>query len=99
MLHYLRTENAIEMSLGQAGEVREDVGHLCFQALRAAQFHRFRAQFDTSCRNVRLLHHLEEFAAAAADIEHVVAALEVRQVELLSRRYIFFGAAEALRKA
>ena len=61
--------------------------------------HRFLAEIDALGGDARGAHHFQEFAAAAADIEHVAAGAEVGQIELLARLDVFLGAAEALREA
>src|ERR1035441_8133043 len=69
------------------------------ERLVPARGHRFRVQVDALSGDAGGLHHFQEFAAAAPDIEHVAASAEVRQIDLLARLDIFLGAAEALREA
>ena len=62
----------------QAGQVREQVGGFRVQTLVAAQGHGFLAEIDAARGDAGLAHQFQKLAAAAADIQHVLAALEIR---------------------
>src|SRR5450432_1150370 len=82
----------------QPRQVLEQIRFLSPQPLAAAIFHRGGAEIDASRRNAIFAHDVQEFAAAAPDIQHFPRALKVRYIKLLPRSYIFFRAAEAVRK-
>ncbi len=73
MLHHLRAEDAVERHLRAVRQVREQVGDFRVEALMPAGGDGFLAQIDAARGDAGVAHHLQKFAAAAADIEHVAA--------------------------
>ena len=77
-------------SLPAGRQIREQIGGFGVQPFVPARRHRLLAQVDAARRDAGLAHHLQKLAAPAADIQHVPAAGEVRQVELLAGLDVFF---------
>ena len=96
MLDDLRAEDAVEREFGGGGEEFEEVGVRDVEVVAAAVGDELFAVFDAAGGDAVLGEQREEFAAAAAEIDDVLAAVEVRQVELVVLADVLFGAAEFL---
>src|SRR5947207_1428138 len=99
MLDHLCAEDATERAVGPLPQIREQIGLLRIEALLTAARYGFFAQIDAARFDAGVAHHLQKFAAAAADVEHRAAALKSRQIELEILLDVIFRAAKAFGKS
>ncbi len=94
VLHHLRREEPAERRVGQRVEVTDDVGLGDLEPARAADLDHLVIQIESARGDPACLEQIEEFPSAAADVEDIRRAVEVREVALQPRADRFLRSPE-----
>ena len=99
VLDDLNGHQAADAGFGLTRKKRDRVGLLHVESSRPAQLHHRVVRVDAARRDASFTQRIEHLAPAAADVDHVGAGAENRQIVFDARPDIFLGASESIFEA